>query len=342
MGWEKVLQSNFGIDVGLFDDRIRLEADYYNSKSIDLLLNVPVPTITGYTTQIQNIGKVQNRGFEFLLTTRNLEGNFKWSSNFNISFNRNKVLEVGPGGQPIFGGAASANNTFITLPGQPIASFYGYVFEGVFTSQAELDKYPHLLSDKIGDGRYRDVNGDGKLDQTDKTYIGNNQPKFTGGFSNNFSYKNFSLSTQFGFSYGAKAFSFLNRLVGIYHGDRNGLLEQVDRWRSVDQPGDGMHFRATRNPIGLQRDPSSNWVTDVSYLRLRNVTLAYDFTKDLTKHLRVNGLRVYMTGQNLITWTKYIGYDPETSSEGDGLSRGGDYLGYPTARTLILGLNITF
>lgn len=342
LGWEKVLQSNFGFDMGLFNDRIRLEADYYRSKSIDLLLNVPVPTITGYTNQIQNIGKVLNKGVEFLLTTRNLTGEFKWSSNFNIAFNKNKVLEVGPGGQPIYASAPNANNSFITLPGQPIASFYGYVYQGVFTSQAELDKYPHLPADKVGDGRYLDVNGDGKLDQTDKALIGNNQPKFTGGFSNSFSYKNFSLSTQLSFSYGAHAFSFFKRMVGIYHGDRNALLEQVDRWRSVDDPGDGMHFRATRNPTGWQRDPSSNWVTDASYLRLRNVTLAYDFTKSAIKSLKINGLRVYLTGQNLFTWTKYPGYDPETSSEGTGLTRGGDYLGYPAARSLILGLNLTF
>jgi hypothetical protein len=209
-------------------------------------------------------------------------------------------------------------------------------------NQQELDKYPHLPGDKVGDGRYLDVNGDGKLDQTDKALIGNNQPKFTGGFSNNFSYKNFTLSTQLSFSYGAHAFSFFKRMIGIYHGDRNALLEQVNRWRSVDDPGDGIHFRATRNPTGWQRDPSSNWVTDVSYLRLRNVTLAYDFNQSKIKALKINGLRVYVTGQNLFTWTKYPGYDPETSSEGDGLTRGGDYLGYPAARSLIFGLNLTF
>ena len=342
LGWEKVLQSNLGFDLGLFNNRIRVEGDFYHSKSIDLLLNVPVPTITGYASQIRNVGKVLNKGMEFLLSTKNIVGRFSWSSDFNIAFNKNEVLEVGPGGQPIYASAPNANNSFITRPGYPIASFYGYVFQGVFMSAGDLNKYPHLPADKVGDGRYLDVNGDGKLDQTDKAIIGNNQPKFQGGFGNHFSYKNFSLSTQLSYSYGAKLFSFFKRMVGIYHGDRNTLTEQLDRWRSVDDPGDGIHFRATRNPTGWQRDPSSAWVTDGSFIRLRNISLAYDLKPQKIAGVKLNALRVYVTGQNLYTWTKYPGFDPETSSEGDGLSRGGDYMGYPAARSVIAGVNLTF
>jgi TonB-linked SusC/RagA family outer membrane protein len=342
LGWEKVLQSDAGLDLGLFNNRIRLEVDYYNSKSIDLLLNVPVPTITGYSSQIQNIGKVQNRGVEFSLMTRNLTGKLKWSTDFNIAFNKNRVLEVGPGGQPIYASAPNANNAFITLPGYPIASFYGYVYQGVFKNEQELNAYPHLPADKVGDGHYLDVNNDGKLDQTDKTILGNNQPKFEGGFGNNFSYGHWSLSAQLTFSYGAHLFSFFKRMADIYHGDRNSMVEQVGRWRSVDQPGDGIHFRATRNPTGWQRDPSSAWITDGSFIRLRNITLGYDIGSIRFSTSKISNARVYLTGQNLMTWTKYPGYDPETSSEGDGLSRGGDYMGYPAARSLILGLNITF
>jgi hypothetical protein len=205
-----------------------------------------------------------------------------------------------------------------------------------------LDKFPHRAVDKVGDGHYLDVNGDGILDQTDKALIGNNQPKFTGGFSNNFSYNNFSLSTQLSFSYGAKLFSFFERMIGIYHGDRNAMVKQVDRWRSPEQPGDGVSFRATRNPTGWQRDPSSAWVTDGSYLRMRNITLAYDFDQRKIKSFGISNLRLYATGQNLFTWTKYPGYDPETSSEGDGLTKGGDYSGYPAAKSIIVGLNLTF
>ncbi|MET3115587.1 TonB-linked SusC/RagA family outer membrane protein [Pedobacter sp. CG_S7] len=342
LGWEKTRQYNLGFEFGLINDRVRIEGDFYDSQSIDLLLNVPVPVITGYSSQIQNIGKVQNRGMEFLVTTRNTIHNFKWSTNFNISFNRNKVLEVGPDQRPIYGSAPNANNAFITKIGSPIASFYGYKYEGVFLSQDDLNKYPHLSADKIGDGRYADINGDGVLDQNDKTILGNNNPDFITGLTNNFSYKNFSLGIQLTASYGAELFSFYKRMVGIYHGDRNGMIEQVDRWRSVGQPGDGIHFRATRTPSGWQRDPSSAWIQDASYIRLRNLNFAYEFNKNFTEKLKIKGLRVYVTGSNLLTLTKYSGYDPETSSEGSGLTKGGDYLGYPTARTFILGANLTF
>lgn len=342
LGWEKTQQLNFGFDLGLFKNRIRLEADFYDSKSLNLLLDVPVPNITGYSSQMQNVGKVQNRGMEFQLSTKNLVGKFKWSSDFNIAFNRNEVLEVGPDGRPIFGSAPNANNAFITKPGFPIASFYGYVYQGVFMNQAELDKYPHLSGDKVGDGRYLDVNKDGKMDQNDKDIIGGNNPTFTAGFNNNFSYKNFTLGIQFTGVYGSELFSFFKRMVGIYHGDRNAMIEQLGRWQSVDVPGDGIHFRPTRTPSGWQRDPSSAWVTDASYLRLRNVSLAYDFDAKMSGKLKMKGLRIYLTGQNLYTFTKYPGYDPDTSSQGDGLSKGGDYLGYPAARSVILGINVTF
>ena len=341
LGWEKTRQYNLGFEIGLFDNRIRLEADFYDSRSIDLLLDVPVPTITGYDKQMQNIGKVQNKGMEYMLSTKNLTGEFSWSSDFNISFNKNKVLEVGTDERPIYGSAANANNAFITMPGHPIASFYGYVYEGVFMSQEELDKYPHLAADKVGDGRYKDVNGDGKLDQNDKTIIGNNHPIFTAGFNNSFSYKNFSLSFQLTGSYGAETFSFWKRMCGIYHGDRNGAIEQTNRWRSEAQPGDGIHFRPTRTPSGWQRDPSSAWVQDASYLRLRNLTFGYDFDSKVVQKIGFGGLRLYFTGTNLFTITNYVGYDPENSSE-SGLSKGGDYMGYPAARSFILGANITF
>ncbi|MDR2921380.1 MAG: TonB-dependent receptor [Tannerella sp.] len=348
LGWEKTSQYNVGFEIGIIDNRIRLEADFYDSQSLDLLLNVPVPTITGYSNQMQNVGKVQNRGMEYMINTRNLVGEFKWSSNFNISFNKNKVIEVGVDDRPIYGSAANANNAFITMPGQPIASFYGYDYQGVFMSQEELDKYPHLAGDKVGDGRYRDVNEDGKLDQNDKTIVGNNQPIFTAGFSNNFEYKNFTLGLQFTGSYGAETFSFWQRMCGIYHGDRNGIIQQTNRWRSPEEPGDGIHFRPTRTPSGWQRDPSSAWVQDASFIRLRNVTLGYDFDTKQANRLGLNGLRFYVTGTNLFTLTDYIGYDPETSSEGInvdsnmGLSVGGDYLGYPAARSFIFGANIVF
>lgn len=345
LGWERTSQTNIGLDIGLFNNRIRLEAEAYYGKSIDLLMDVQLPTITGYSTQVQNIGQVENKGLEFLLSTKNLTGAFKWSTDFNISFNRNKVLQLGPDGRPIYQSSANANNAYITQIGSPIACYYGYVYEGVYMSQADLDKYPHQAVDKIGDGRYRDVNGDGIMDASDKQIIGNNQPNYTGGLNNSFSYKNFSLNVQMTFSQGAQLLSLFRRMCGIYHGDRNGMIEQLNRWRSPEEPGDGWHFRATRTPSGWQRDVSSAWVEDGSYLRIRNASLSYDLDPKFANKLYLRSLRVFVTGQNLYTWTKYAGFDPENSSEvgeQNARARGGDYAGYPAARAIIFGINVSF
>ncbi|WP_411273923.1 SusC/RagA family TonB-linked outer membrane protein [Daejeonella sp.] len=342
LGWETTRQWNLGFDLGILNDRIRLEGDFYNSRSVDLLLNVPVPTLTGYTSQLQNIGQVENKGMEFLMKTRNLIENFKWSTDFNISFNKNKVLALGPDKRPIFAGAPNAGNTFITTIGMPVATFYGYKYDGVFKNQAELNASPHLANDFPGDPRYVDINQDGVINAKDKTFLGNNQPKFIYGMNNDFSYNKFDLNVQLTGSEGAKLFSFFNRMVGIYHGDRNGLDKLNNRWRSEADPGDGTILRANRDPKGLQKEPSSYWVEDGSYLRVRNVSLGYTFDNKIAQKLKMKSFRAYLTGQNLYTFTKYSGYDPETSSEGSGLSRGGDYLGYPSARTVIAGLNVSF
>lgn len=342
LGWETTEQYNIGFDLGLYGDRVRLEADFYRSRSVDLLLDVPVPTLTGYNSQLQNIGEVENKGMEFLLRTKNFTGDFQWSTDFNISFNKNKVLALGPDGRPIFAGAPSAGNTFITTIGKPIATFYGYLYDGIFLDQEELEASPHLPNDFPGDPRYVDLNGDGVLDADDKTFIGDNQPDFIYGISNDFSYKNLDLNIQLTGSQGAQTFSFFNRMVGIYHGDRNGLIKLTDRWRSDSDPGNEYILRANRDPKGLQKEPSSYWVENASFLRIRNVSLGYNFEQQFLDQLRLSALRIYVTGQNLYTFTKYPGYDPETSSEGEGLSRGGDYLGYPSARTIMLGLNIGF
>ena len=342
LGWEKTQQVNLGFDLSLFNSRIVLATDFYHSKSLDLLLNVPVPTITGYTSQMRNVGKVLNKGMEYSLTTRNLVDEFRWTTNFNISFNKNEVLELGPDERPIFASAPNASNAFITKIGYPIASYYGYVYEGVFMSQEDLDKYPHRSQDKVGDGRYKDVNGDGSLDGNDMEILGDNHPLFTGGLNNSFSYKNFTLSALLNFSYGAEVYSIYKRMIAVYHGDRNAMVDVLDRWRSPEEPGNGEIFRATRTPSGWSRSPSTYWLTDGSYLRIRNVSLSYDFSSDLIKRFKVQGLRLYLTGQNLYTFTNNPGFDPEASSEGQGLTKGGDYTGYPSARSFILGVNITF
>jgi TonB-linked SusC/RagA family outer membrane protein len=343
--WEKVAQWNIGLDASFFNNRVRLEAEYYYSKSTDLLMDVQLPRITGYVNQMQNAGVLENKGVEIVLNTKNMVGKFQWSTDFNISANRNKVLSL-PDGRPRYQSSANASNAYITMEGKPVACFYGYIYEGVFMSQAELDSRPHQPVDRVGDGKYKDVNGDGKLDGLDKDIMGNNLPNFIGGLNNNFSYRNLSLNVQMIFSEGAQIMSLWRRMCGIYHGDRNGLIEQTNRWRSPEQPGDGWHFRATRVPSGWQRDVSSAWVEDASYIRIRSVTLAYEVDSKIANRLHLSNLRIFLTGQNLYTWTNYTGFDPETTSEvgeqGTGLARGGDYAGFPAPRSLVGGLMVSF
>jgi TonB-linked SusC/RagA family outer membrane protein len=341
LGWEKSQQVDVGIDVAMLSNRLRFTADFYNTESIGLLLDAPVPSITGFLSSMQNIGKVRNSGVEFQLSTNNLVKELKWSTDFNVSFNKNKVLQIS-GDRVIYAGVSGSGNTFITQRNYPIASFFGYVYLGVFQNEDELNKTPHNPNDKVGDGKYLDSNGDGILDDRDKTVLGDNHPDFTAGFSNHFSYKDFTLDFQLTGSYGAELFSFFKRMVGTYNGDRNGMVEQLNRWVSPNDPGDGIHFRPTTTPKSLQLTPSSAWVTDASYLRVQNVTFGYNLPDRVLKNIKMKNLHLYITGQNLLTITDYPGLDPATSSEGYGLAKGGDFTGYPVARSVIIGANIRF
>ena len=342
LGWEMAGQLDVGIELGLFSNRVLLEADYYNRITRDLLLNVPVPTITGYEMQLQNIGKVQNRGVELSASTVNLTGNLKWTSNFNITFNRNIVLALGPDDSPIYASAPNVPNGFITEVGQPVANFYGYDFIGVYLTKEQIEASAHHPSTVPGDPIIRDVNEDGIINSDDRTVIGNNQPDFIFGFNNNFSYRNFDLGVQINGSQGAEVFSMSSRFTKWYHGERNARVDAVNRWRSPEQPGDGEYFVANRNYTGLQKQPSSYWVQDASYIRIRNVSLGYNLPESVLEKLPVQSSRFYISAQNLYTFTDYFGFDPEVSTSGSGLTRGGDYTGYPTARTITFGVNVVF
>jgi TonB-linked SusC/RagA family outer membrane protein len=280
MTWEKVDQTNIGLDLGLFNSRIYLTADFYISKSTGLLFNVPVPTITGFNSQYQNIGSMQNKGMEFALTTVNKEGVFNWTSDFNISFNRNKVLALGADNRPIMTGVGNNVLTpFITRVGSPVATFYGFVRDGLFMTAEDLANAPKQSQVvRLGDAKYKDVNGDGIISELDQTTIGNNQPKFTAGFNNNFSYKNFGLDVHLVGSYGAKVYALFERELARFGGVRNVVVSQVDRYKSPEEPGDGIQRKSYRSaPAAFDNRPNSQWVHDASFLRIRNVNLSYTF-----------------------------------------------------------------
>ena len=340
LGWEASKQLDAGIEMGLWNDRIKLTADIYQTISSDLLLDVPVPSILGVTSSLQNIGKVRNRGLEFSLTTRNINGKFNWVTDFNISFNRNEVLQLGPSGKPIISKSYQESN--ITQVGRPIGDFYGYIFEGVYNTQEEIDKHPHLDTDTPGDPIVKDVNHDGKISTDDRTVLGNYQPDFDYGMNNTFKYKGFDLSIFVQGVYGNEIMDLGKFQTGSMTGRTNSKAVARDRWRSPEDPGNGKVFKASIDVYGVRRNSSTFWMEDGSYLRIRNITLGYNFNSVLLNKIKINSARIYLSSLNPFTFTKYDGYNPEVSTYDSALTPGIDYFNYPLSKSLTFGINVTF
>jgi hypothetical protein len=338
--WEKSRQVNFGIDLGLFKDRVALTADVYRTLKTDLLLAVELPAASGFNSSTQNIGDIENKGFELGLNTLNVDyKKFKWNSTFTFSANRNKVLRLATEGGRI------ANSPFqITEVGSPISSFYLINKLGVFMSSAELDGaalfHPQT---QAGDLKFEDVNKDGVINQSDRKIVGTPWPDFTWGFDNTFSYGPFSLSVSLVGSQGA--YTYLEaggQLIGS-NGVQNGLAIQDRRWRSESDPGDGIVPRAIRNNYALGFGTSSHYLFDASFTRIRNVMLSFNLPTAVVTRLHLSNLNIYANVSNLYTKTDYPGYDPESSTTGDNVVNAGiDYLNYPLPRTYTFGFRVAF
>ncbi|MVM36589.1 SusC/RagA family TonB-linked outer membrane protein [Spirosoma sp. HMF3257] len=342
LGWEKNQQFDAGLDVGLVNNRIYLSVDYYHRITKDLLLSVNVPSLTGFTSAYKNIGKMENKGMEFALNTRNTTKGFIWNTTLNLSFNRNKVLELGPTGDPIRTASGSLADLTITQIGAPIGSFYGYKQLGIFQNQADLDANPHDVTSRPGDVKYADIDGDGKITANDRTILGNNQPDFLYGFTNSFSYKGFDLNISIQGTQGDKILNIGRRYFDNMEGNQNQMTTALHRWRSASDPGDGITPRANERSTGNNNAVSSRWVEDASYVRIQNVNLGYRLPTKLLNKIKIQQLRLYVSAQNLYTWTKYLNYNPEVSNYESPLSAGIDYGAYPLARTFTFGINVGF
>ncbi|WP_420151121.1 SusC/RagA family TonB-linked outer membrane protein [Spirosoma sp.] len=356
--WERTGQLNIGVDLRVLNDRVGLSAEFYNSVTRDMLLNVPVPDISGFSTQLTNIGRMQNRGVELNLNTKNTTGKVVWTTDLNFSVNRNKVLQLGPSNAPI------VYTDFVvavkTEVGQPISNYFGYVVDGVFKNQAAVDAYPHYSTTKPGDPIIRDVNGDGKITPDDRTSLGNFQPDFTAGITNTISFKGFDFSFLLQGTYGGEIVNQNFRYLGFWNNGRNMFASVDNRWRSEADPGDGKHFRATLGLTGLQDQFHSLWVEDASFTRLKNIRLSYTLPTSLTSKTPFRVARVYVNADNVYLWSKYTNYDPENttygasnySSGGNGLNASGnapngafigvDYGSYPIPRVVTVGLKVDF
>lgn len=333
LSWEKTTQIDFGFDLGLFNDRISLTFDAYRKETSALLLTVPVPYTTGYTTSLQNYGTVENQGFELALNTQNTQGKFQWTSNILFSINRNKILSLGDGVQYLI------SDPNIAQVGQPLGAFFGFQSAGLLQTGQDVEKIPVIdpATTKPGDRLYTDINGDGKITQADdRTIIGYAQPKFLAGFTNNFEYKGFDLSIFFYASYGNQIFNQNRQQLELLSGQQNAASSALDRWTPTN-PANTVQ-RAKEDPAPVT---TSRYVEDASYLRLRTLTFGYTFPKGKLKAIK--NLRLYVLANNPLTITKYTGYDPDVSrNEQSTLQQGIDYGSYPIAKSYQFGLNIGF
>jgi TonB-dependent starch-binding outer membrane protein SusC len=354
--WESTEQADIGYDLGLFNNRIELTVDVYRKTTKDLLLNASLPSSTGFASVFKNVGTLRNEGLEFNLNTINVKTkSFSWASNFNISFNRNKIIALAQNQETLFAGTFIANNPWVSQIGQPAGMFYGYVFDGVY-QYADFDNPSPgvyiLRKDRPdngvartliqpGDQKFKDINGDGTINTFDNVVIGRSQPIHTGGFSNNFSYKGFDLNVFCQWSYGNQL---LNADRYMFEGNGNNMnnLNQyavyADRW-SPTNPSNTMYKAGGQGPLSTF---SSRLIEDGSYLRLKTVSLGYSVPPALIKRLYLTQLRFHVSGQNLLTWTNYSGRDPEVSVRNTILTPGLDFSAYPQARSITFGLNATF
>lgn len=345
--WESTKQFDVGFDLGLFKQRITLTADYYSKLTYDLLLSTPIPTTSGFSSTLLNVGNIQNKGVDIALHTINTTGALEWSSSFNFSLNRNEVTNLNTETDILL------LNASLLRKGQPIGTFYGYIFDGIFQSDEEAAKSPVLVGQeptspnpasiaKAGDRKYRDINGDGKIDANDRTILGSAQPKFTFGFSNNLSYKNFDLSFFFQGSQGNKMANFNSYSLLNFTGQNNVLAEAaLNRW-TPENPGN-KYPRALASgslDVGIF---SSAIVEDASYIRLKNVTLSYTLPRKILQKLKIQNIKVYISGSNLWTLTNYTGYDPEANTYGQSTTLIGiDNGGYPQSKIYQAGLTVSF
>ncbi len=355
--WETSKQLNIGADIGLFNDRISFTAEYYRQVTSDLLFSVQLPQYSGYTSQLKNIGEVENRGIELALSSRILDQALVWNTDINFSANRNKVLSL-PGGNDIQYGSGPGHlvglgNTQILREGFPVGSFWGWTYDGVY--QAGDTFIPGGgFEQSPGGEKFRDIDGvrdsngkltgvpDGMLNASDQSIIGNPNPDFIWGWNNDLRFKNFDLNIFFQGSQGNDILSYTLMELNLLSGINNATTEALKRWTPEHTNTD-----VPKASVGRTRRVSTRWIYDGSFVRLKNLSLGYTFPASILESIKLSKVRVYVSAQNILTLTKYEGYDPEVNyrSENDTDSNrnlGLDYGSYPNAKSYTVGLNIGF
>lgn len=337
--WEKTAEFNVGLDLGLLNNRISLDAEYYEKNTTDLLFDAPVPATSGYTTVTKNIGSMESKGIELTLNTINIsKSDFSWSTNFNISTVNNTVTALGEGDEDILYGFKQA---LILRVGEAAGSFFGYVRDGVYGTAdageaAEYGKLP-------GDVRTVDQNNDGVINFADRVIIGKGQPDYYGGLSNTFKYKDFDLIVELAFWQGNDIFNNGTNSGEARQGIANSFATVLDAWTPENQDAILEQVRPTKAYYTYNMDTRN--VFDGSFIRGKNLSLGYTLPHSVSSKWGLNNLRISASVQNFFIITDYdMGYDPETSNyyDADPISQGAGYHGYPRPRTFILGINVSY
>jgi TonB-linked SusC/RagA family outer membrane protein len=344
LSWEKIKGTDLGFELGLFNNRLNISFDYYNKRTDGMLYAVNIPAITGFTSAIENAGSVRNSGVDIEINTRNLVGAFKWSTSFNISHNKNEVVDLGSVDERV--------NTvwsmgWLLRKGVPMFSYYAYKMIGVFQNADQINHLPHLAGTKPGNPIVQDVNGDGKIDPNDRIVLGNFQPKMVLGMTNQFSWKKFDLSISLQASLGAKIFNAENQ---TYQGNTLGAMRRSlveNQWWSASEPGDGKTPAAALSQLFAYNTNTDYYLEDASYLNFRNLNFGYNVSK-LVQSKGIKSLRVYTSVSNvfILRNKNNHSYNPEGTTEGGvtGISSTPGYnLGSePINRTIVIGINAGF
>lgn len=355
--WEGSTTVNLGFDLGFLDNRLNLTADLFVKNTKDLLLAQSLAHVTGFSSQYQNIGKIQNKGLELSLSSTNIQTrNFTWQSDFNISFIRNELKSLQSGVQSMYSNS-NFNNEFkdydyIATVGASLGQIYGYEFDGVYQS-SDFNTTPDgqlVLKEGItnnlrygtvapGVVKYKDQNGDGVITTDDRTVIGNAVPKWFGGFTNTFNYRGIDLSVMLQFNYGNDVYNATRLYSTQTQNERINLLNEVtDRWTPTNA---STHVPSAKGYV--KNELYSRFIEDGSFLRLKNITLGYTLPTAWTRKAQISRLRLYGSAQNLFCLTGYSGYDPEVSTAGSNpMTPGLDWGAYPKSRVITFGIDIQF
>jgi TonB-linked SusC/RagA family outer membrane protein len=331
--WEKTRQLNIGNDLNLFKNRLSLSIDAYYKKTVDLLLDAPVPSTSGFTTVTKNIGNMENKGVELTINTVNLQRkNFNWTTNFNFSWLKNRVTALGANNEDILYGFK--DNQIIRV-GESVGSIFGYIRDGIYsTKQADEAKaYGKLPGDVI----IRDVNKDGVINANDRAIIGKGNPDFYGTVSNSLQYKNFYLVVELQYQKGNDIFNNTRNSSEGRFGIANNYATVLNSWSPTNQDAVLEQLR----PTGYSYFMDTRKLSDGSFIRGKNLLLSYNFDKALMTKMKISGLRVFVSLQNFFLITKYFGYDPELNNYNTAFSQGITYTNYPKPRTLMFGLNLS-